>query len=259
MEQKNGMSLVVNVTQDWGIGRENQLLVSLPGDLRRFRQLTIGKTVILGRRTLATFPGGRPLPGRENFILSRDPAFQVPGARVFSDLPALLQAARALGIRRVIVHAGFVPNVYFPSWFLSQSADFFCSLLSEEPAAQDMELLLENVLEPRPALLTELILQIGDPRVGLCLDLGHAATMASEIPALDWIAPMAPYLRHVHLHNNEGREDLHQPLCQGVIPMRRALDQLLQLDGGITFTIENQDCAPSLDFLAAHGLWEASK
>ena len=96
MEQKNGMSLVVNVTQDWGIGRENQLLVSLPGDLRRFRQLTIGKTVILGRRTLATFPGGRPLPGRENFILSRDPAFQVPGARVFSDLPALLQAARAL-------------------------------------------------------------------------------------------------------------------------------------------------------------------
>ena len=81
MEQKNGMSLVVNVTQDWGIGRENQLLVSLPGDLRRFRQLTIGKTVILGRRTLATFPGGRPLPGRENFILSRDPAFQVPGAR----------------------------------------------------------------------------------------------------------------------------------------------------------------------------------
>ena len=96
MEQKNGMSLVVNVTQDWGIGRENQLLVALPGDLRRFRQLTIGKTVILGRRTLATFPGGRPLPGRENFILSRDPAFQVPGARVFSDLPALLQAARAL-------------------------------------------------------------------------------------------------------------------------------------------------------------------
>ena len=104
MEQKNGMSLVVNVTQDWGIGRENQLLVSLPGDLRRFRQLTIGKTVILGRRTLATFPGGRPLPGRENFILSRDPAFQVPGARVFSDLPGAAAGGPGAAGRQPVRH-----------------------------------------------------------------------------------------------------------------------------------------------------------
>ena len=54
MEQKNGMSLVVNVTQDWGIGRENQLLVSLPGDLRRFRQLT-GH---LGKRTSRKYARG---------------------------------------------------------------------------------------------------------------------------------------------------------------------------------------------------------
>ena len=134
MEQKNGMSLVVNVTQDWGIGRENQLLVSLPGDLRRFRQLTIGKTVILGRRTLATFPGGRPLPGRENFILSRDPAFQVPGARVFSDLPALLQAARALPDGSLCVIGGasvyaalldYCSMAYVTKTFLSPPADRF--------------------------------------------------------------------------------------------------------------------------------------
>ena len=128
MEQKNGMSLVVNVTQDWGIGRENQLLVSLPGDLRRFRQLTLGKTVILGRRTLATFPGGRPLPGRENFILSRDPAFQVPGARVFSDIPALLQAAGALPDGSPSVYAAlldYCSMAYVTKTFLSPPADRF--------------------------------------------------------------------------------------------------------------------------------------
>ena len=54
------MECIVNVTPDWGIGRHGELLVAISADLRRFRQLTQGKTVILGRKTLATFPG---LPG----------------------------------------------------------------------------------------------------------------------------------------------------------------------------------------------------
>ena len=51
------MELIVNITPDWGIGFENRLLVSISADLRRFRELTTGKTVVLGRKTLATFPG----------------------------------------------------------------------------------------------------------------------------------------------------------------------------------------------------------
>lgn len=51
------MECIVNVTPDWGIGRHGELLVAISADLRRFRQLTQGKTVILGRKTLATFPG----------------------------------------------------------------------------------------------------------------------------------------------------------------------------------------------------------
>ena len=76
------MELIVNVTENWGIGLENRLLVSISADLRRFRQLTEGKTVILGRRTLETFPGGRPLKNRRNILLTANPDFRAEGAEI---------------------------------------------------------------------------------------------------------------------------------------------------------------------------------
>ena len=88
------MDCIVNVTQNWGIGRDGDLLVSIPTDLRRFRALTTGKTVIYGRKTLLTFPHARPLPNRENWILSATPGFSVPGAAVFPSLAALQEAMR---------------------------------------------------------------------------------------------------------------------------------------------------------------------
>lgn len=85
------MELVVNVSENWGIGNGGDQLVYISADLKRFRQLTTGKTVILGRKTLATFPGGRPLKNRRNLILSRG-ITAVEGAEVFPDLPSLLKA-----------------------------------------------------------------------------------------------------------------------------------------------------------------------
>lgn len=78
------MDCIVNVTQNWGIGKDGDLLVSIPTDLRRFRALTTGKTVIYGRKTLLTFPHARPLPNRENWILSATPGLFRAGAAVFS-------------------------------------------------------------------------------------------------------------------------------------------------------------------------------
>lgn len=88
------MDCIVNVTQNWGIGKDGDLLVSISADLRRFRALTTGKTVIYGRKTLLTFPHARPLPNRENWILSATPGFSVPGAAVFPSLAALQEALR---------------------------------------------------------------------------------------------------------------------------------------------------------------------
>ena len=88
------MKCIVNVAKDWGIGLQDQLLVSISADLHRFRQLTDGKVVILGRKTLATFPGGRPLKNRVNLVLSANPSLEIPGADVLHSLPALLERCR---------------------------------------------------------------------------------------------------------------------------------------------------------------------
>ena len=89
------MNLIAAVDQNWAIGTGGDQLCYIPADLKRFRALTTGHPVILGRKTLATFPGGRPLKNRRNLVLSRDPAFSPEGAEVFRDLDSLLDAAPA--------------------------------------------------------------------------------------------------------------------------------------------------------------------
>ena len=100
------MELIVNVTENWGIGLRDQLLVAISADLKRFRALTTGKTVILGRRTLATFPGGRPLKNRENIVLTHDVNFAAEGALVAHDLPELFALLRGKNTDDVCVIGG---------------------------------------------------------------------------------------------------------------------------------------------------------
>ena len=80
------MNAIVVVDQNWAIGRDNDLLFSLPTDMKRFRSLTLGGTVILGRRTLDSFPGGRPLPKRRNIVITHCPDFSREGAETVSRL-----------------------------------------------------------------------------------------------------------------------------------------------------------------------------
>lgn len=87
------MNVIVAVDENWGIGRNGELLARISADLRRFKALTTGHTVILGRKTLQTFPGGKPLPGRENLIMSTIMDAAPEGARVFRDLDSLLDYA----------------------------------------------------------------------------------------------------------------------------------------------------------------------
>lgn len=89
------MVAIVAVDENWGIGFQGKLLAHVSADLRRFKALTMGHPVILGRKTLATFPGGRPLPGRENLIMSTTMETVPEGARVFRDIPSLLAYAPA--------------------------------------------------------------------------------------------------------------------------------------------------------------------
>ncbi len=87
------MKAIVAVDENWAIGKDGDQLCYLSADLRRFKELTLGHSVILGRKTLATFPGGRPLKGRRNLVLSRDPGFRPEGAEVYRDVESLLAQA----------------------------------------------------------------------------------------------------------------------------------------------------------------------
>ena len=78
------ISLVVAMSENGVIGRDNALPWHLPADLRYFKALTLGKPVIMGRKTYMSI--GRPLPGRQNIVLTRDAAFQAPGCDVCTSL-----------------------------------------------------------------------------------------------------------------------------------------------------------------------------
>ncbi len=87
------MNVIVVVDENWAIGKDGDQLCYISADLKRFRALTTGHPVILGRKTLATFPNGRPLKNRRNLILSRNPEFEVEGGEVYHDMQSLLDNA----------------------------------------------------------------------------------------------------------------------------------------------------------------------
>ena len=76
------MNLIAAVDQNWGIGYRGHLLVQIPADQKYFRELTKGKVIVLGRKTLATFPNGIPLAQRTNIVLSGDRNFSIRGGIV---------------------------------------------------------------------------------------------------------------------------------------------------------------------------------
>lgn len=100
--------IVVAIARNGVIGGDNRLLWHLPGDLQRFRELTWGKPIIMGRKTYASI--GRVLPGRETIVVTRDSGFAAPGVQVAHDIaPALALGrvrAQAMGASQVILGGG---------------------------------------------------------------------------------------------------------------------------------------------------------
>ena len=76
------MKAIVAVDRNWGIGKEGDLLLSIPEDMKFFRETTSGGVVVMGRKTLDSFPGGRPLKNRTNIVLTRNSGFAREGVKV---------------------------------------------------------------------------------------------------------------------------------------------------------------------------------
>lgn len=100
------MNLIVAVDNNWAIGNKNKLLVSIPNDQKHFREETLGKVVVLGRKTLETFPGGKPLRDRTNIILSTSKTFEVKGAIIVHSKDELLDKLKEYPSEDVYIIGG---------------------------------------------------------------------------------------------------------------------------------------------------------
>lgn len=100
------MNLIVAVDNNWAIGNRDKLLVSIPNDHKHFREETTGKVVVLGRKTLQTFPQGLPLKNRTNIILSRDKNYEVKDALVVHSVEELLEELKRYDSENVYIIGG---------------------------------------------------------------------------------------------------------------------------------------------------------
>ena len=144
------MKCIVAVDSNWAIGKNNKLLVSIPADMRFFKEQTMCKVVIMGRATLESFPGGKPLKGRVNIVVTRDPKYYVPDAIIVHSVKEAAKAAADYPADDVFVIGGasiyrqFLPlcdTAYVTKIDDAYDADTYFPNLDEAP---DWELLEES-------------------------------------------------------------------------------------------------------------------
>ena len=100
------MNLIVAVDKNWAIGKNNKLLVSIPSDMKFFRETTSGKVVVMGRKTLESFPNGLPLKNRVNIVLTSDSDYQVRGAVIVHSIEEALKEVEKYPTEDVYVIGG---------------------------------------------------------------------------------------------------------------------------------------------------------
>ena len=117
-----------------------------------------------------------------------------------------IDLAKRYGSKKVVIHGGYHPWMYYPVWYVGQSVAFWKQFLMKEDP--DVEIVLENVLETQPDMILDILEGVDDPRLRMCFDVGHINAY-SYIPIMDWLETCAPWIGHIHVNNNDGREDLH--------------------------------------------------
>ncbi|SHF24520.1 dihydrofolate reductase [Kaistia soli DSM 19436] len=126
------LSIIAAVAENGIIGADGEMPWKLSTDLRRFRSITTGKPVIMGRKTFASI--GRPLPNRVNIVVSRDPAFSPEGAVVVPTLEAAISAAIAAGAASDVVEAVVIGGGEIYRAFLPQADRLYITHVEAAPA-----------------------------------------------------------------------------------------------------------------------------
>lgn len=153
------MNIIVAVDKNWAIGNDNKLLVSIPQDMKFFRETTTGKVVVMGRKTLESFPGGQPLKKRVNIVLTGNSSYQVKDAVVVNTIDEILEEVKKYDSEDIYVIGGesvyrqllpycdkayvtridhaYQADTYFPN--LDEDPEWEMTKVSEEQTYFDLE------------------------------------------------------------------------------------------------------------------------
>ena len=136
------MNLIAVVDRNWAIGRGGKLLAHISADLRYFRRMTAGKVVVMGRKTLESFPKMQPLPDRINIVLTQDKTYTCEGALIVHSVEEALEKVRAYPAEDVFIIGGgqiyrsFLPHcdaAYITKVDYEYDADTYFPNLDQDP------------------------------------------------------------------------------------------------------------------------------
>lgn len=143
------MKLILAADEKWAIGKDNNLLCHIPGDLKYFKEQTLGKTVVMGRKTLETLPGKKGLPGRNNIVMTTDPDYTAENAKVVHSREELFDALSGIDPDDIMIIGGakvyndFLPlcdTCYITKIYEDFDGDRFFVNLDEDPDFVSTEL-----------------------------------------------------------------------------------------------------------------------
>ena len=100
------MNIIASADQNWAIGKDNQLLIRIPDDMKRFRQMTTGHVVVMGRKTLESFPNQAPLKDRVNIVMTTNPSYQPKGVVIVHSVEELKEELKKYNTQDVYVIGG---------------------------------------------------------------------------------------------------------------------------------------------------------
>ena len=155
------MNLIVAVDSRWGIGRENGLLTSIPGDMQYFKDHTMGKVVVMGRKTLESMPQRRGLKGRTNLVVTSNPNFEAERCIVVHSDEELLSELSKYDSDDVYLIGGAslynkyykqCDKLYITKMFADLNADTFIVNIDEDPDFQvvsESDVIIENDISYR--------------------------------------------------------------------------------------------------------------
>ena len=158
---------------------------------------------------------------------------------------------------KMVVHPNYIPTLYYESWFVPKQVEFWKKFLSGHPGK--CIICLENVMEDHPSLILDIAKGVDDPRLRICLDVGHANL--HPVKPMEWINECGKYISHMHIHNNNGPVtegnaslgDLHRALGDGMMDMKALLDAAIEhCADDLTAAVESYAIEDSCKWLREH-------